>query len=244
MAPNPFSIGQAHQGIVLFCLALSAICIYAPCRWNYALLRPPDTTSVRRFLPYLYLLFALSLPVQVYKNYRYYQYIQEHGGYVYFFFNHEALAQSVPFLVRAIPIITIPVFLAIFTFEQRKIPLYITTILYFSTASIILIMGSRVAFFTTIITLWYVAQVKSQKRSRILRAVVLALVLLLVGDVVQNLREGDEGIGGSAPSLSEAVMTQGGSLDVTQVAIKYTDRFSPYVGLLPAARIGRIVRIE
>jgi len=32
MQDTPFSIGRTNEGIVLLCLALSAICLYAPCR--------------------------------------------------------------------------------------------------------------------------------------------------------------------------------------------------------------------
>ncbi len=74
------SIGRANEGIVLLCLALSAICLYVPCRWNYKAFPPPDTTGERKYLPYLYLLFPASLPVQLYNNYKYFQWVQQHVG--------------------------------------------------------------------------------------------------------------------------------------------------------------------
>ena len=105
---------------MLLSLALSAICIYIPCRWSYRHISPPSDTAVKRYLPYLYLVLAIALPLQMFKNYRYYQYAQEHGGYTFLWVDHAALASSVPFFVRAAQLITVPVFLAIFVFERRK----------------------------------------------------------------------------------------------------------------------------
>ncbi len=80
----PFDLSRDQQGIVLLCIALSAICIYSVCRLNYRRIGIPDQTSTLQYLPYLYLLFYLSVPVQIFKNYNYYQYAQAHGGYMYF----------------------------------------------------------------------------------------------------------------------------------------------------------------
>ena len=96
MVYRPFNLMRDEAGIVLLCLVLSAICIYVPCRWNYRRILPPTDTGVDRFLPYLYLLFYGSLPVQLFKNYRYFEYIQDHGGYLSIFLNHSDLASSVP----------------------------------------------------------------------------------------------------------------------------------------------------
>ena len=64
-------------------------------------------------------------PIQLFKNYRYYEYVQQHGGYLSFFVNHGDVASSVPLLVRAIVLISFPAFVAIFVFERRKKYLYL-----------------------------------------------------------------------------------------------------------------------
>lgn len=97
MQTEPFSIGRMNEGIVLLCLALSAICIYAPCRWKYSGFPPPATERVRQYLPYLYLLFVATLPIQLFKNYRYFEWAREHGGYMSIYLSHANLASSVPF---------------------------------------------------------------------------------------------------------------------------------------------------
>jgi hypothetical protein len=80
MTSTAFKLSRAEEGFVLFALSLAAICIYAPCRWLYRPVAPPDLMGVRKYLPYLYLLFAATLPAQIFKNYRYYEYAQQHGG--------------------------------------------------------------------------------------------------------------------------------------------------------------------
>ena len=42
MVDTPFGISRNDAGIVMLCIVLSAICIYAPCRWNYRPVPPPS----------------------------------------------------------------------------------------------------------------------------------------------------------------------------------------------------------
>jgi oligosaccharide repeat unit polymerase len=225
---HPFGISRDEAGMVLLALVISAICIYAPCRWNYRRIRPPADAPVQRYLPYLYLLFYATLPIQLFKNYKYYEYVRQHGGYVSFFINHSGVASSVPFLARAIVLISFPVFVAIFVFERRKKYLSLVTALYFAAASLVLLLGLRGGIFALVLTLWYVAAVKSTKRRRILVLAVLASMLVLVGAVVQSLREDSESLSDFAFAPIEFVTQQGNSLDVTEVAVKYRPMFAPY----------------
>lgn len=230
MTPFPFDISRDEAGIVLLCLVLSAICIYAPCRWNYRQLLPPTDAGVKGYLPYLYLVFFLTLPIQLYKNYSYYAYAQAHGGYTFLFVNHSALAASVPFFARAIQLITFPVFIAIFVFERRKRFLILVTTLYFCTAAIILLLGSRAGAFSLALALWYVARVKSAKQGHILRLGVFALVLMMVGYAVQQMREDSSDQTVTTFSPVKVLDVQGVSLDVTAVSVKYREVFRPYLG--------------
>jgi hypothetical protein len=227
---DPFDLSRDEAGIVLLCLALSTICIYAPCRWNYRRFAPPSDAKVRQYLPYLYLLFYGSLPVQLFKNYSYYQYAQGHGGYIYFWVNHGEFAASVPLWVRLISLITLPAFAGIFVFENRKRYVYITTFCYFASSLLLLLMGSRMGLFALIITLWYVAGIKSRKKSRLIPMLSLALVLLLAGAVVQALREDSDSVTTYALDPVKFVNLQGNSLDVTATAVKYRSIFEPYAG--------------
>ena len=229
ISPFPFDISRADAGTALLTLALSALCIYTPCRWKYHRVAPPSDEPVRKYLPYLYLLFYCTLPIQLFKNYRYYQYIQEHGGYLQFWINHGDVASSVPFLVRAVVLINLPVFLAIFVFERKRLWLYLTTVLYFGSAIFTLLMGLRSGLSALVLVLWYVAAIKSTKRSRIVVIAALAFALVVVGDAIQTLREDTNS------SLSdytfvplEFVKGQGNSLEVTSTAIKYRQELAPH----------------
>ena len=224
----PFDISRSDAGRVLLSLTLSAICIYAPCRWRYHRLIYSDNRQTRRYLPYLYWLFYGSLPIQLLKNYKYYEYVQEHGGYVAIFLNHGNLASSVPFLVRIIPLVSLPTFIAIFTFEHRKKYLHAAAILYFGSASLILLLGSRMAIFALLLTLWYVTRLKSTTKPRILRLLVIALALMVVADVIQTVREDSAAISDYSFLPAEFIATQGNSLDVTEVAVTYRKLFAPY----------------
>ena len=230
MAPNPFDLSRNEQGIVLLCLVLSAVCIYAPCRWKFRPIPPPESRTASRYLPYLCLLFALALPIQLFKNYRYYDYVQQHGGYLAIFVNHAALAASVPFIVRLIPLISLPVFVAVFVIERRKWLLYLATVIYFASASVILLLGSRMTAFLLVLALWYVARIKSVGKTRVLRVVALGLVLLLVGDAVRQLRESSDATLQGIDSPISVLSLQGVSLNVTEVVVKFRSHFAPYAG--------------
>ena len=223
-----FDLSRDEAGTVLLCLALSAICIYAPCRWNYQFFPPPSSFGGRRHLAYLYLVFLLTLPLQLFKSYSYYEYLQAHGGYIYFFTNHTAVASSVPFLVRAGSLITLPVFVAIFVLEPRRRLVYLATVLYFLSTAFTLLLGLRGGLFALVLALWYVAGIKSRKKTSIAVLALVATGLILVGDVVQTLREDSNAWNEYMFAPIAFVMLQGNSIEVTEAAVKYRPVFAPY----------------
>jgi len=232
MQESPFSIGRTNEGIVLLCLALSAICLYAPCRWKYQPFPRPSSTNVRQYLPYLYLLFFASLPVQLYKNYMYYQWAQAHGGYMSIYLSHASLAASVPLLVRVIPLISFPTFVLIFVFESRRKLIYLVTMAYFLAASFTLLLGSRGSIFALIVSLWYVARIKTSRRARVVFALVFALALLLLADAIRRNRE--EVTQEESPLLAtELLNLQGISVDVLSTVVAYRPYFAPYAWNYP-----------
>ncbi len=225
----PFDISRAQAGTVLLCLALSAVCIYAPCRWNYRRIAPPSGRPVRKYLPYLYLVFYGTLPIQLFKNYRYYEYIRENGGYLQFWISHGDVASTVPWLVRAIVLITLPAFVAIFVFERRKKWLYVTTVSYFATSVFTLLIGLRGGLFALILVLWYVAAMKSRRKSRAVAVAALALALIVAGGAIQTLREDtDTTLADYTFAPVEFLNLQGNSLEVTSAAVKYRQQLAPY----------------
>ena len=229
MVDAPFGISRSDAGIVMLCIALSAICIYAPCRWNYRRIPPPSDLNVRRYLPYLYLVFLSSLPFLLYKNYLYYRYIQGHGWYTVFYNDYDRLAASVPLVVRVVALLTLPVLVAIFVFETRKKFLYTVVALYFCSSIVILLTGTRMGTFSLILSLWYVSRIKSTKDARVWRLVVLAAALVVVANLIGLARFGEEIEGRSAIDPVAFIATQGVSLAVTEVAVIHRNLFEPYV---------------
>ncbi|MGB7553401.1 MAG: O-antigen polysaccharide polymerase Wzy [Candidatus Korobacteraceae bacterium] len=229
MTANSFTISRNDAGLVLLLILASAICVYAPSRWNYRRILPPDDTKVRVYLPYLYCLLICSSPIQLFKNYQYFQYAQQHGGYLFLYVNHAAMAASVPLYVRAISLITFPAFVAIFVFERNKKLVWVTTVLYFGTSAVILLLGTRGATFTLAVTLWYVARMKSMARPRIVRLALLIVALMLVANIINLARSGSGAEDFSEVGPATFITQQGVSLAVTEVAVKYREVFHPHV---------------
>ncbi len=224
----PFDLTRSQAGTVLLSLSLSALCIYGFCRLNYQRIETPDPTRALRYLPYLYLLFYASVPVQMFKNYSYYRYAQDHGGYVYFWINHGEFAASVPFWVRLVSLVTLPSFVGIFVIEKRKWPLYLATFCYFGSSLLLLLMGSRMGTLGMIVALWYAAGIKSGKKTRTAAVLGLALVLFLAAGVFQALREDSDSVVAYAIDPVAFITLAGNSLDVTEVVVAYRDLFTPY----------------
>jgi oligosaccharide repeat unit polymerase len=225
---RPFDLTPQQGGTVLLCLALSALSIYAICRLNYRRIATPDTRPALRYLSYLYLLFYLSVPVQIFKNYSYYHYAQDHGGYMYFWVNHGEFAATVPLWVRLVSLVTLPSFVGIFILEKRKKYLYPAAVCYFASSLLILLMGSRMGTLGLIVALWYGAGIKSGKKTRTVAVLSLALALFLLAGLFQSLREQTDSAANYAVDPFAFVNLAGNSLDVTAVVVKYRDLFTPY----------------
>jgi hypothetical protein len=237
MTPYLFDIPREAAGSVLLALALSAICVYAPCRWNYRCARLPIERPARgepnqspgaRFLPYLYLLLGLSVPLQLFKNYRYYVYAQEHGGYLVFFTDHVGMAASIPLVVRAISLITLPALMGLSVLERKRKHLRMAVMAYFLTAAPVLLTGSRGAIFSLVLALWYVAQVQSRRRIRLYGLGLLVGGLMLGGAWIGSLRIGNGQTYPFAGPL-QFLADQGMSLNVTEVAVANRGLFAPHM---------------
>ncbi len=228
MTPVAFDVSREVAGLALLSLALSAICIYAPCRWNHRTSCPPPIRSYAAFLPYLYLLFCLSAPVQLYKNFCYYQYAKDHGGYLVVFIDHGGMAASIPMAVRAISLISLPAFVGIFVLERRRRFHRVATAVYFAIAGPILLMGSRGGIFSLVLSLWYVAKVRSGQRSHLFSAGLLAAGLVLAGSAISSFRTGDV-VSHPLAGPSQFIAGQGSSINITEVAIAYRRLFAPHI---------------
>jgi oligosaccharide repeat unit polymerase len=227
LTQHPFDLSREAAGLTLLSLTLSAICIYIPCRWNYRPFSRTPALSSARFLPYLYLLFAASVPVLLYKNYRYYEYVRDHGGYLALFLDRRGVAASIPFAARLIAAVSLPSFVGIAVLETRSRFLRLVIGTYFLIAAPILLTGARGAIFSLILSLAYLARVKTGKRTHFYRVGLLAAGLILAGSLLGTLRGAgveSQAIAGPSRFLED----QGASLNVTEVAIAYRSHFAPH----------------
>ncbi|MGA2904133.1 MAG: O-antigen polysaccharide polymerase Wzy [Candidatus Korobacteraceae bacterium] len=226
--PAPFGISREEAGIVLLAIALSAICVYAPCRWNYRRIQPPSDQAVRRYLPYLYVVFFFTISAALVKNYLYFRYALDHG-YLAFFNDYYRLAATVPLPVRLIALLDLPVFLAIFVIEKRKKRLWTVSALYLGVAGLYLATGSRGYTLTMALVLWYLARIKSSTRTRILVPALLVAILICVAVLVDATRQSAAGEQYYILGPTEFIAQQGNSLNVTELAIKYKGLFRPHI---------------
>lgn len=229
MRDYPFVVSRNVSALVLLCIALSAISVYIPCRWNYRWVPPPSSVAVRQYLPYLYLVYFASLPFLLYKNYLYFRYIQQNGGYVVFFSDYASLVASVPLIVRLVALLPLPVLVLIFVFEESKKLLSTVVTLYFCGSIALLLTGTRMGPFSLILTLWYIAKVKSGKPARIWRLATLGVVLIIVANLIALVRFEEQVKSRTVVDAIGFVATQGISLGVTEVAVMHPGLFRPYV---------------
>lgn len=225
MTAYPFDVSPEVTATMLLSLALSGMLIYLPCRCYY---RPMGAQSGSRsdLLPYLYSVLCLSMPVQLFKSYCYYQYAAQHGGYLVFFIDHAGLAGCVPTAVRAISLVTLPALVGIFVLERRPRLLYAAAAAYLVTVGPVVLTGSRGAVFTFLLSLWYLAKVKSGKRVRLSSLALMAMAFLLMGGLIGawRVKTSDSVLSSPIQLLAE----QGMSLNVTQVAIAERRQFAPH----------------
>jgi hypothetical protein len=83
--------------------------------------------------------------------------------------------------------------------------------------------------FSLILTLWYVARIKSTKSSRLWRLLALAVALIVVANLIGQVRVGENAEGRSIIDPVAFIGTQGISLGVTEVAVQHRELFRPYV---------------
>jgi hypothetical protein len=225
MTAMPFNPSPQTQAVVMLMILTSAITIYAPpsfwYRWSPAVHKGISDDV----LQYLHLVFWLTIPVQLLKNFSYFQYARSNGGYLVYFMDHAGLAASVPFWVRAVSLITMPTFVAIFALEISKRRLCLTATAYFLSSALILMIGSRGPLFGLILSLWFIASRKSNKPIRAFKPVLLLMTLVIVGAVIGLARRDDNTKAIELAPL-HLLVEQGSSMSVTEVAVEYRRQFA------------------
>jgi len=220
----PISVEPHYAEITLLIIVLSAILIYAPCRLSF---RPVYLCQVYtgRWLPALYSLVLLTLPFSLYKNLMYLWYIRTHGGYLVVYTDNAEVLQSAGVLARTLSMVNITAILVLFVVETRRRHLMAVLALFGALSFLDLLIGFRGKFFSTILSLWFLMNLKTGRRFRLPMLVASAAVISVSAVLVGFFRE-DNTFEMVSP-IGFLVM-QGVSMNVTEAAVKYYGTFSPY----------------
>jgi len=97
--------------------------------------------AVRRYLPYLYVVFFFTISASLVKNYLYFRYAQDHG-YLAFFNDYYRLAATIPLPVRLVALLDLPV-LSPFRYRKKKETTLGDYSLYLGVATLYLATGAR-----------------------------------------------------------------------------------------------------
>lgn len=217
----PFDVSPATAQLTLLLLALSALCVYLPCRWRFSAVKLEPLVS-KEWLSAAYVLLLITFPFMLYKNYLYLNYVRSHGGYLSVFTDNEGIVNSAGFLIRSVSLAAYSLFLIIFVLERRRKYLIPITLLFIASSSMELFLGFRGKVFLLLITLWYVNNLKKGARFRLVPLAATAVLLSLLAVFIAGFRENT-----TAAVLSPVrfVADQGLSLGVTESAIEFSDLF-------------------
>jgi hypothetical protein len=218
----PLDISTQSAELSLLAITLSAICIYFPSRINYKRVDFLQGEEVR-WLPALYALIFITAPFAIYKNLMYLLYIRSHGGYLVVFTDNAAVLQSAGLLARVISLIGANAILVAYVLERRPRRVALILALFFALSTIELLIGFRGKFFSEVLTIWLLHNLKTGRRFTLVPVLVVALMINIIAVVVAGFREESKTI---ALSPIAFLATQGNSLNVTEAAVEYHDRFS------------------
>jgi len=220
----PLTVSPTASEITILIILLSATAIYAICAWNAPRI-VLDPGWEQSWLPACYLLLAASFPFVLYKNYEYFQFIRSHGGYLAIFTDSDAVAQSAGGLVRIISLVATNTFLLVFLIERRGNRLALVTTAFLSTSVLELAIGLRGKVFLFLLTLWFLHNLKTGKRFRLVTIATVVLGGSFAATAISGFREmRTTAVVGPAGFIAG----QGISMGVTQVAVQYRPLFAPH----------------
>jgi|SRR5271157_756694 len=218
----PFDVNRSTAEITLMLILLSAMCVYLPCRWRCrsVTLHPGWEQN---WLTAAYVLLLALFPFVAYKNYRYFDYVRSHGGYLAIYTDSSAVLSSAGSLVRGWSLIAYDAFIIVFVVERRRSRLIIVTLLFLAISTLELLVGLRGKFFVFLITLWFLRNLKTNGKFPLSSLLLLGGVLSLVGMFIAGFRENT-----TVQSLNpmEFLTGQGISMQVTEAAVEFEANFS------------------
>jgi hypothetical protein len=220
----PISVSDRVAEMTLLMVALSAVLIYAPCRlwprykgfWN---------GDARAWLPGIYALVIVTLPCTLYKNLVYLSYIRGHGGYLAVYTDNAAILASAGLVVRTLSTVNDTAILTAYILESRPSRRRWLLILFFSIAAFDLLIGFRGKFFAEAVSLWFIHNMRTGRRFRLVPLTLAAVAVSLSALLIAAFRENKTF---ALISPLGFFVTQGVSMNVTEAAIQYHHLFSPF----------------
>jgi len=219
---TPLDVTDAAARITLFLIVTSALCIYIPCRLGYRPVHLPSGET-SGWLPALYLVVVFTFPFALYKNLMYFLYIRAHGGYLVVYTDNAAVLHSAGPIARAVSILCAAAILIAYVIERRRGRVAFLLTLYFGLSGLDLLIGFRGKVFTEILSIWLLHNLKTGHRFRLAHVAIAALVINSIAIAVAAYRE-DSRIKMLSPFAFLA--SQGVSMNVTEAAVEYRDRFA------------------
>jgi hypothetical protein len=213
----PFDISQNSSLITILLILLSAVFVYLPCRWRYVPAR--FTSAVEgKWLSTVYGMLILTFPFLLYKNYQYFSYVRGHGGYLSVFTDSDAVLRSAGTLVRAVFLIATNLFFVVWVVERRRKQLWVVTGCFLVPLLIELMMGFRGKVFLFVIILWFLNNLKTGGRFRLLPLATGVLVLSVLAAAIVGFRENRLT---TVLSPISFISGQGISIGVTELSVEY-----------------------
>jgi hypothetical protein len=220
----PISVKISTAELTLILLAISAGLIYAPCRLFYKPVKFSQSSDALQ-LRAIYVFIALTIPFSFYKNIMYFLYLKSHGGYITIYTDNAAVLQSAGIIPRVVSMVNIIAIMVAYVLEYRPKRSRFILFLYLIFSVLNLLIGFRGKFFTQIMTLWYIHNLKTGHKFRFAKLFVFAALGCLISVIISIFR-GDA----VTPTFNplEFIGHMGVSINVTEAAIEFYDLFSQY----------------
>lgn len=173
------------------------------------------------------LIFAVLLPVYLYKNYYYFSYIMASGGYVAIYMGTEHI-EGIGILVRLGALLCLAAFTLYFFHETNRQKSRLALIFFVVVFSSELLVGLRGKFFVVTLVLFLFYKIRFGGGFSIRGLLGLSVVIFILAIAVEIMRQGGSSIEGSL--LMGFLAQQGATAAVNLVVIDNLQNFSPNAG--------------
>lgn len=176
----------------------------------------------------LYLLFFfLFLPFYLYKNYFYFQYVMESGGYLAIFSGREHI-EEIGLPIRLGALLCLAAFALYFFHEKDKTRSRVALLLFIVVFSSELLVGLRGKFFVVTLMFYLFYKLRFGGKFSIRGLSTIAGVIFVVAIAVEIMRQGGTSIEGSL--LMGFFLQQGATASMILTVLDNFDQFVPNAG--------------